>query len=288
MVSIEEVADKTYAMEVLIPKIDTLFTVYFIQEERGVLIEPGPTSTIPSIQEAMEQLGMKDLAYIIPTHIHLDHAGAAGSLAELFPRAKVLLHPKGAKHVIDPSRLIESTKMAFGDDFEDRYGPILPVPESQVETPSDGDTIPVNGRELKVIYSPGHAPHHIVIFDQKTKGLFAGEALGFPHPGAKLSPLPAAAPPSFDMEVYLETMEKLRQLRPQILFYSHDGIGRNPEKHISAAAENTKIVGDIILKALKEGQTNEAIKLGLLESIGMDNDMSLSGFVFYFERNSLV
>lgn len=168
MLNMEEVAERTYHLEVPIPKFDTIFTVYFIDETEGVLIEPGPSVTIPSIQEAMKQLGMKPLAYIIPTHIHLDHAGAIGSLAQLFPHAKVVLHPLGAKHAVNPSRLIESTKMAFGDDFEDVYGPIIPI----------------DGRELHIIYAPGHATHHIAIFDQKTRGLFCGEALGLPKPGA--------------------------------------------------------------------------------------------------------
>jgi len=297
MINMEEVAEKTYRLEVPIPKVDAIFAVYFICETKGVVVEPGPTATIPSIQEAMKQLGMKELAYIMPTHIHIDHAGAIGSLSQLFPHAKVVLHPLGAKHAVNPSRLIESTKMAFGDDFEDFYGPILPVSESQVETPSDGETIAIDGRELQLIYAPGHAPHHIAIFDRKTKGLFCGEALGLPKQGAELSPLPAAAPPSFDIEVYLKTMERIRQLRPRILFYSHDGIGRKPEKLIPTAIENTKIFGDIILKALREGETTEAIDYRIRDYIsshlginveGMDMGMTVRGFIFYFKKKGLV
>ena len=297
MINMEEVAEKTYRLEVPIPKVDAIFAVYFICETKGVVVEPGPTATIPSIQEAMKQLGMKELAYIMPTHIHIDHAGAIGSLAQLFPHAKVVLHPLGAKHAVNPSRLIESTKMAFGDDFEDFYGPILPVSESQVETPSDGETIAIDGRELQLIYAPGHAPHHIAIFDRKTRGLFCGEALGLPKQGAELSPLPAAAPPSFDIEVYLKTMERIRQLRPRILFYSHDGIGRKPEKLIPTAIENTKIFGDIILKALREGETTEAIDYRIRDYIsshlginveGMDMGMTVRGFIFYFKKKGLV
>ena len=287
MISLKEVAEKTYAMDVRIDRVETAFTVYFISEGKGLLIEPGPTAMIPSIQEAMKRLGMTDLAYIIPTHIHMDHAGAIGSLAWLFPHAKVLLHPLGAKHAIDPSRLIKSTKMAFGDDFERFYGPILPVPQSQAVTPSDGETFSINGRELQVIHTPGHAPHHLSIFDQKTKGLFSGEALGVPTPGATLSPVPAAAPPSFDMEDYLKTMEKLRQLRPQVLFYSHDGVGRNPEELISAVVANTKIVGDIILKALKEGMTDVVIRSRLRQEVGVDDEISVTGFILYFKKRGL-
>lgn len=294
---VEQVAEKTYKIEVFDQRVDSLFTVYFICEGKGVLIEPGPASMIPYIQEAMKQLGMTDLGFIVPTHIHIDHGGAIGSLAKLFPNAKVFVHPRGVKHVIDPTRLIESTKMAFGDDFEDRYGPIIPVPESQIVIPEDADVISVDGRELQIYHAPGHAPHHIAIFDKKTEGLFSGESLGVPTRGAESSPLPAAAPPSFDIEDYFETIERLRQLRPRLLFYSHDGIGKNPEELISKVAENTKNIGDIIMKALKEGEDIEAINSRLKEYIashlgtdlfGTDRTMTTRGFIHYFQKKGLV
>lgn len=297
MVNIEEVAEQTYRIEVLLPEVDTIFAVYFIHGTKGVVIEPGPAATVPSIQEVMKRLGMKELAYIIPTHIHIDHAGAIGSLAGLFPHAKVVLHPAGAKHAIDPSRLIESTKMAFGDDFENYYGPVLPVPESQVIISEDEETIFIDNRELQVIYAPGHAPHHMAIFDQKTRGLFCGEALGLPRTEAKSSPLPAAAPPSFDIEVYLATMERLKGLHPRILFYSHDGTGINPEELISKAAENTKRFGDIILEALRKEEPTEVIDDRVREYIsrhlginseGMDVGMTIRGFISYFRKKGLV
>ncbi len=296
-INLEEVAEGIYRVEVWIPKVDTIFAVYLIHEARGVVIEPGPTATLPSIQEAMKQLGMKELSYIIPTHIHLDHAGAIGSLAQLFPQAKVVVHPLGAKHVINPSRLIEGTRMSFGDDFEVHYGPILPVPESRVKIPEDEETLSVAGRELQIIYAPGHATHHMAIFDGKTRGLFCGEALGVPLPGAESSPIPVAAPPSFDIEVYLETMERLRKLGPRILFYSHDGVGSQPEKLIPRAAENTKIFSDIILKALRSGETTEAITRQIQEHIshhlgasgeGLEIGMIVDGFIFYFKKKGLV
>ena len=297
MISIEEVAERTYRVEIPIPKVDTIFAVYLIRERNGVVIEPGPTVTVPSIQEGLKQLGMKELSYIIPTHIHIDHAGAIGNLAQVFPHARVMLHPVAVKHAIDPSRLIESTKIAFGDDFEDYYGPILPVPESQVIVPEDSETISTDGRELQIIYAPGHAPHQIVIFDRKGGGLFCGEALGLPHAEAKSSPLPAAAPPSFDIEIYLETMTRLKALHPRFLLYSHDGIGRNPEELISKAAENTRGFGDIILEALRNGETTESISNRVREYIsthlgikaeGMDMGMTIRGFISYFKKKGLV
>ena len=297
MINIDEVAEQTYRIEVPIPEVDAIFTVYFIHETKGVIIEPGPTATIPSIQESMKQLGMKELAYIIPTHIHMDHAGAIGRLAQLFPHAKVVLHPMAVKHAIDPSRLIESTKMAFSNDFEDYYGPILPVPQSQLMSIEDEQTISIDDRELQIIHAPGHAPHHMAIFDRKTRGLFCGEALGIPRTGAESSPLPAAAPPSFDIEIYLNTIERLRKLHPRILFYSHDGVGKNPEELISNVVENTKAFGNVILKALRKEETTEAVRERVQEYIsnhlgikakGTEVDMTIRGFIFYFQKNQLI
>ena len=297
MPHIEEVADKVYRLETPIPGMTTVFAVYLIKESEEILIEPGPAAAVPSIRDGMSHLGMKNLAYIIPTHIHVDHAGGTGALAQLFPQAKVLVHPSGLKHAVDPSRLIESTKNVFGPDFEASLGAILPVPESQIKVPEDGEVISVNSRELQIIYAPGHAPHHIAIFDRAVKGIFCGEALGLPGEGAEPFPLPAVAPPGFDQELYLETMEKLRKLDSQMLFYSHGGIGREPDKLISIAEENTRALGDIILNALKEGEAAEAISRRVgdhvasrfgLELSEFDLAMTVAGYTIYFTKKGLI
>jgi len=293
MPEIQEVAEKTFRLEAPLPQVNNIFSVYLIQEGGGVLIEPGPAATTPHIQEGMKKLGMKGLAYVIPTHIHLDHGGGVGRLASLFPQAQVVLHPQGVRHMIDPARLIESTKMAFGPDWEQHYGPILPVPQAQVKTPQDGEVIPVDGRRLQIIYSPGHAPHHLSVLDQKTGGLFCGEALGVPEYGVDSPPLPYAAPPGFDLEVYLETMDKLRALKPKILFYSHGGVGREPEKLIPLAKENARAFGEIILKGLKAGETPEAIASRVQDYMSQkfhfkpdktDPVMTIAGYLFYFKK----
>ena len=276
----------------------SLFTVYLIKESVGVVIEPGPAALVPRIQEAMKKLGMKDLAYIIPTHIHVDHAGGAGKLAQLFPEAKVLVHPAGLKHAVDPSKLIESTKTVFGPDFEAGFGPILPVPESQIKSVADGEIIKVGGRELQIIYAPGHAPHHIAIFDRSVKGIFCGEALGLPGEGGKHPPLPAVAPPSFDQEIYIETMEKLRKLNARVLFYAHGGVmGHDADRLIMQAEEFTRIFGEIVLKALKEDGTNEEINRRVKERANirfgtdlteMDLALTIGGYEVYYKKKGLL
>jgi glyoxylase-like metal-dependent hydrolase (beta-lactamase superfamily II) len=298
MLDVKEVADKIYRFETGLSVITSLFTVYLIKESVGVVIEPGPAALAPRIQEAMKKLGMKDLAYIIPTHIHVDHAGGAGKLARLFPEAKVLVHPSGVKHVVDPSRLIESTKTVFGADFESGFGPILPVPESQIKAVEDGEIIKVGGRELQIIYAPGHAPHHIAIFDRSVKGIFCGEALGLPGGEGNLTLLPAVAPPSFDQEIYLETMEKLRKLNARILFYAHGAVvGHDVDKLITQAEKNTRIIGDIILQALKQGGTTGDINSSVKERVNsrfsmnlteMDLALTIGGYEVYYKKKGLL
>jgi len=252
---LEEVAEKTYRLETPIPGIGLIFTVYLIDTEEGVLIEPGPATAIPTIKEGMKKIGMDHLSYIIPTHIHMDHAGGTGTLSDMFPRARVVLHPLSVRHVTDPSRLIQGTRETYGEDFESRYGPITAVPESRIMVPRDRDLIDIGGREIQVIYTPGHAPHHIAVFDQATRGLFCGEALGMDTK----DPLPAAAAPSFNLEDYLQTMEKLKFLQPEMLFYSHGGVAREPARIIDQAMDNTRSMGNVILKSLKRGDPTPAI-----------------------------
>jgi glyoxylase-like metal-dependent hydrolase (beta-lactamase superfamily II) len=298
MVELKKVADKIYRFETMLSVMTSPFTVYLIKESQGVVIDPGPAALVPQIQEAMKKLGMKNLAYIIPTHIHVDHAGGAGKLAQLYPGAKVLVHPAGVKHAVDPSKLIESTRKVFGEDFEIGFGPILPVPESQIKSVEDGEIITVGNRDLQIIYAPGHAPHHIAIFDRSVKGIFCGEALGLPGGKDKQIPLPAVAPPSFDQETYIQTMEKLRKLNARILFYSHGGVvGYDVDRLITQAEENTRILGDIILKALKEGGTNGEINRRVKEIVNshfgmdlteMDLALTIGGYEVYYKKKGLV
>lgn len=296
-VAIGEVALGVYRMEVPSDKLINIFSVYLIREDGGALVEPGPAINTPGILQGLAHIGYDParLQLIIPTHIHLDHGGGTGLLAQKFPQAKAVIHPDGKRHMVDPSRLIQSTRMAFGEDFEDRYGPILAIPEGQLIIPQDGEVIKLGSRELQVVYSPGHAPHHLSILDRKSGGLFCGEALGVPAPGTNV-PVPFAAPPGFDLEVYLATMEKLKALKPRLLFYSHGPVGREPEKLISLAQQTSREYGDLILAGLKAGKGEEEIvqqvKDYLTRRTGIADErllpgMTVAGYAFYFKRKGL-
>ncbi|MBL7175397.1 MAG: MBL fold metallo-hydrolase [Desulfobacteraceae bacterium] len=297
MEEIKEVGDRIYQVQVPMEGSNYVYSVYIIYEERAVLIDPGPASILPTIERAMNRIGLNNLAYIIPTHIHIDHGGGTGSLAKLFPEARVILHELGKEHLVDPSRLISSTKMAFGDDYETFLGPILPVPESRMIIPSDGEELSAGERKLRIIHAPGHAPHHIVIFDLKTGGLFCGEALGRRLRSAPSSPLPNAAPPGFDMEVYLETIQKLAALNPRTLYYAHDGVGEVPDALIAAITENTRIYADGMLNILRSTETDTEALFKIQEFVAdrfgvdkadADERMAVGGFRVYYRKKGVL
>ena len=250
-----EVADRTYRIETRPPGSPFTYSVFFVTEGGGAIIEPGPAVMVPAIKETVSQLRMRHVDYIIPTHIHVDHGGAIGTLINVFAGAQIALNEQGARHAVDPERLIRSTRMSFGDDYESIFGPILPVPISRIKTVHDGDKLVVGERELLVLETAGHAPHHISLLDESTGGLYCGEALGLVY-GRDEPPLPAVTLPKFDAEIYLSGMRRLREMKPKVLFYSHLGISREPEKDIEAALENTIAFGRMVREAMA-GETSE-------------------------------
>jgi len=233
---------------------------YLIVDDQIALIETGATSQVDQIIEGMAKLGYEptSLSYIIPTHIHADHGGGAGYLAGYAPDAKVIVHEQGARHLIDPSRLILGTRQTFGDDFEDEFGPLIPVPEHKIFSVQGGETISLGKRDLKIIHTPGHAPHHICIYETKSHGLFCGEALGCYMPEYDRLVL-ATAPPLFEINLALESNQRLKDLDPRVLFFSQWGVSRDARRLIELSEEYIKACRDIILSGTKEGETEESI-----------------------------
>ena len=296
MSSVVRVAEDIYQIDAQLAAADRPMISYLIAGSPAALIENGPASTIPAILEALRQVGQEpaQVAFIIPTHIHVDHAGGSGQLAWLWPWAQVVLHEQGLRHVTDPTRLIASTKKAFGDNFEDFFGPIVPVAESQVRVVRGGETLRLGRRELKVIYAPGHAPHHDCIYDSLSRGLFCGEALGLPV-GETDYVMPSAIPPGFDLEATLDTYNRLEQLSPSILFYSHDGVSRDVARRIQAVRTSTRRVGELVKTGMEAGEdlavVCQRVGRGLTEdglSVAVEQLFPLvAGYVFYFQRRGI-
>ena len=234
--------------------------VYFIADERPALIETGPAVIATSILDGLRQLGHdpKSIAYIALSHIHMDHAGGAGYLVQQLPGVEVIIHHQVAQHLAEPSRLIDGVKHAFGADFEQQFGAILPVAEERIRSVQGGEVFPLGKRELKVISSPGHAPHHLCFYVPSERWLFSGDALGVYFPEMD-TVVPAVAPPGFALDLALKTADEIGRLPPAVLFYSHYGPGREVAALVKQAKDVTKACGQIVLEAMRSGEDSEQV-----------------------------
>lgn len=252
---VTEVAERTYLLDCTEDVPAVLSEVaYILDGDPPVMIEPGSTTTAEQLlaHSAGWPVDRSRLAFIIPTHIHVDHGGGAGYLAHHLPDVMILLHPRGARNLADPAKLVAATKGVFGDDFEMRFGPIMPVPEQQMHVAGDNEVISLGRRDLTVLFTPGHASHHVSIRDSLTGGIFPGEALGYIAAAMPDFPLPAAVPP-FDLPLYLESIDRLAALAPPVLFYSHCGVRHRPGALIRGVRENSVALGRVVEQAMKDG-----------------------------------
>ncbi|MEH7125802.1 MBL fold metallo-hydrolase [Bacillus sp. JJ1773] len=210
---------------------------YILQSEEVTLIETSASPSIPFVLKGLEELGIKltEVKNIIVTHIHLDHAGGVGLLLNHCPNAKVIVHPRGKRHLADPSRLIQGAKAVYGDKFNELFDPILPVPEDRLVIKEDGETIKI-GKEriLTFMDTPGHANHHFSIHDSLSNGIFTGDTIGVYYPqvfdqGVELF-LPSTSPNQFDPEKMLQSMKRISSLRVERIYFGHYGMTANPDQ----------------------------------------------------------
>ncbi len=204
---------------------DGITAGYLIRGDRPCLVETGTAPSAPVIRDALAGLGIGpgDLATVVVTHIHLDHAGGAGDIAAMFPAAQVVVHQRGARHLADPSRLMASARMVYGDALERLFGVLAPVPADRIVALDDVATVDLGGgRRLDSHYSPGHARHHVGLLDSETGDLYVGDAAGVYLPGTG-DVRPATPPPDFDHQTALASVRKFAALRPSRLLFSHYG-----------------------------------------------------------------
>ena len=212
---------------------------YLIRGSRPCLVETGTAPSAPVVRKALASLGIgpEDLATVVVTHIHLDHAGGAGDIAAMYPAAEVVVHRKGARHLADPSRLMASARRVYGDALDVLFGVLAPVPASRIAALDDVGTVDLgDGRRLDSHYSPGHAKHHVGLIDSLSGDLYVGDAAGvyIPETGDLR---PATPPPDFDLEVALASLRKFSALRPTRLLFSHYGPVDDVDAILARSAE---------------------------------------------------
>lgn len=203
------------------------------------LVDPGPTSCLPALRAGLDALGARlpDVAAVLLTHIHLDHAGVTGHLARELPDLEVFVHERGAKHMIDPARLLDSAKRLYGDQMDRLWGEFLAVPAGNVRALVGGERISVGQRSLDVAYTPGHASHHVSYLDASGGLAFVGDTCGVRLASSPFVMAPTP-PPDIDLAAWDQSLRRILAWSPQALFLTHFGpTPTPPAEHVEALRE---------------------------------------------------
>ena len=205
-----------------------------IGDGSAALIETGPTTCLEHLQNGLETNGVspEDVREVFLTHIHLDHAGASGHLAEILPNATFYVHELGHPHLADPSKLLRSAARIYGERMEELWGDARPVPEDRLVVLGDGDEVGAAGGRLVAHDTPGHAYHHLAYFEPDSGSLFAGDVAGIRLPGQSYV-RPPTPPPEIDVEAWVRSIEKIRALGPRTLHPTHFGHYEDVDRHLS-------------------------------------------------------
>jgi glyoxylase-like metal-dependent hydrolase (beta-lactamase superfamily II) len=254
MGQIETLPDGLVAIDTMTAGMTRVTAGYLLRAPRPALVECGPALSIQNVLDALAELGMDpgDLAYLVLSHIHLDHAGGAGDVAEAFPSAEVVVSEVGARHLVDPERLNASSRRVYGDLFDTVYGGCTPIAEERVRGVADGDVLDLGGgRRLDLYYTPGHAKHHIAALDSDTGALFVGDSVGVKMPGMKVI-RPATPPPDVDLVLMERTLERYRQLDPTTVYLAHYGAVDPPQEALHEASERLRAWAETAEAAIAE------------------------------------
>lgn len=287
---------------------------YVLMEEEITLIETSASPSVPYILSGLKSLGIapEEIKYVIVTHIHLDHSGGAGLLLEHCPKAKVVVHKKGARHLANPSRLIASAKAVYGEKFNSLFDPILPIPEDRLLIKNDQETLQIGENCLLSFYdSPGHANHHFSIYHPNIAGIFTGDTAGIYYPQLKRQGIefyiPTTSPNQFDPEKMLQSINIFKSLNAQRLFFGHFGMSDNPSEtykqveawlpvFISVAQRafeeavdfetRTRLASERLFQKLKEDLLEKGVKEEdpIFEILALDLEISSMGLIDYLTK----
>jgi glyoxylase-like metal-dependent hydrolase (beta-lactamase superfamily II) len=224
---------------------------YLILSDKPCLVEPGTSGSAPVVRQALADMGLgpADLATIVVTHIHLDHAGGVGDLAVTYPDAEVVVHQKGARHLADPERLMRSARMVYGEALDTLFGDMKPTEAARIRAVEETGVIDLGGgRRLESHYSPGHAKHHIGLLDSLTGDLYVGDAAGVYIPETA-DVRPATPPPDFDLDTTLASLDKFRALQAQRLLFAHYGPATDVPEILDRSAEELRLWVETVSQA---------------------------------------
>ncbi|KAJ3442597.1 beta-lactamase related protein [Anaeramoeba flamelloides] len=285
-----------------------LKTVNDPQHVHGLFVDNSTNSCLTKLLSAIDVNGISrsDIDYLIITHVHLDHCGCTSQLLKHLPNATVLVHPRGKRHLVDPTRLIQSTAQVYGgmENFEKIYGKIEKIPQERVRTIDDGETLDFGGRKLKFIHTRGHAKHHMVIHDSFSNAAFVGDTFGIRYPDLcyenpdNLAIFPSTTPIDFEPDLALKAISDVNSLHPRRLYLSHYGriddiktatnnlvYGINSYWKILKESKKTGLKGDLLFNWIKLKVHNWFVKY-IREQLGDNNRINWKELQADVELNS--
>ena len=288
-------------------------SIHVVQQQgHAAIVDTGTHVSVPYLLAALDELGVAREAvdYILLTHVHLDHAGAAGALMKLLPNARLVVHPRGAQHMVDPTKLIAGSIAAFGEEAYQRlYGELFPISADRVSTTKDGERLNWRGRELEFVHTPGHAMHHHAIVDLDHGNIFTGDTFGMSlrqcdsERGAFI--VPTTTPTQFDPEQLISSVRRLEAYQPQALFLTHysrvtdvprlaDSMERQirefvriAQRHASAPDREAAIQEDLrqLLVELAAEHGCPISSADLVELFKLDLELNTGGLIAWLQRS---
>ena len=236
------------------------------QKNKVIIIETGTNYSVPHVKEALSQVGLSfsDVSYVIPTHVHLDHAGGAGLLMMQCQNAALVVHPRGARHLIDPSKLVAGAKAVYGENkFKEYYGEIFPIDANRVIQADDNFILDFDGRELRFIDTPGHARHHFCIWDKATKSMFTGDTFGISYRDLdhqdELYILPSTSPVQFDPEALIQSINRIMEFKPERVCLTHFSAIKPTKKATNKLIESIHFVSNLAIKYADKNDSESII-----------------------------
>jgi glyoxylase-like metal-dependent hydrolase (beta-lactamase superfamily II) len=237
---------------------DGVIATAVIRGPQGLtLIDPGPTSCLPALEDGLARLGgtLGDVRQILLTHIHLDHAGATGRIAARVPHVQVAVHERGAPHMIDPAKLLASATRLYGDRMEALWGAFEPLPAAQVQVLAGGERLDIGGRALLVAYTPGHAVHHVSYLDETDGTAYVGDTCGVRVVrDYTIAPTP---PPDIDLELWERSLAAIGDWNPTALLVTHFGTVANARAHLTRFRTVLARTGEMVRQTLPQGESDE-------------------------------
>ena len=255
-----------------------------VQSAAGVaIVDPGPTTCLVTLELGLQQqgIGWDDVRHILLTHIHLDHAGATGTIVRAHPHLTVFVHERGAPHVADPQKLIDSAARLYGDDMSRLWGEIAPVPTQNLRTLAGGEHVDAGGRTFEVAYTPGHASHHVSYLDRSSGIAFVGDTAGVCIDGGYV--LPPTPPPDIDVEKWRASLDALDAWSPDTIFLTHFGPRGSVRPHLETLWQNLQEMARWVRHTLDEPGSDEERSRAFADRLRQDmrrqmNDVQIAAY----------